>query len=154
MSKHIEAVADRSIEGILPSCLDDIIRLNRDKYQMRMGSNEEIQGLPLLVEAVGDRQMQAKNGEISEWRYVVIDVEGGGQSSFMIGYRHGSPLITSNVRSIDYNGNSGFVLTKNSLYRLGKQGDGEPDIHLLTHICASLWAWGAGESLGVPHVFY
>ena len=153
MIKNVDAAAD-SLKAALPSSLDDIIRLNRDKFQMRLATGYEIKDLPLLIEVMGSDPMEPKSGEISEWRYVVIDIKDGEQTSFMVGYRHNNTFITSKVVAIEHNGETGFVRTKNSLYRLGKQGDGEPDFHLLMHICASLWVWGAGPSMGVPQVFY
>lgn len=144
----------QNIEDVIPKSLDDIIRKRRETYRLKMASEAELVALPLMVDAIGDRQMRVKEGEISEWRIIKLASAKNDGVMFAIGFRRGKVCMTSPVRSMDVVRGKGMILTNNSLYKLGHKGEGEPDFHLLMHICAVFWAWGIGDQFGVPHVFY
>ncbi len=142
---------NESILDFLPKNLDDIIRLRRDIYQLRLAYESELIALPALIEAIDGNHRLVK-AEIDEWRVLKFDSKKDSGFMTVLGYRDGRPFITSMVLSID-RGN-GFVMTKNSLYRLKNEGSGEPNLDLLMHICAVFWQWGLGPLLDVPQVFY
>ena len=91
--------------------------------------------------------MKAK---ISVWRFIcwARTEEIGGPVHFLLGINKARQriIMTSDVRSVDFE--NGLVLTKNSLYRLGCKGNGDPEMRMLLHICATLHAWGHGEFMG------
>jgi hypothetical protein len=86
----------------------------------------------------------------SYWIVEVIDVLHGSEF-FLLGYKR-SAFISSNIRSIDWK--NGLVLTKNSMYRLGTQGEGEPDFDARMLACAAFSDWGWGGMMGILPVFY
>lgn len=146
---------DRSeLSNLLPKTMDDIIQKNRHLYSLRLSFHEELNTLPPMVALIADhRQVKAK---ISVWRFIcwVRPEEIGGPVHFLLGINKARQriIMTSDVRSVDFE--NGLVLTKNSLYRLGCKGNGDPEVRMLLHICATLHVWGHGEFMGIPHVFY
>jgi hypothetical protein len=57
------------------------------------------------------------------------------------------PWITSEVREIDIDAR--LVRTRNSLYRLGARGEGEPPQEDLICVCAATHQWGCGALIGM-----
>jgi hypothetical protein len=47
-----------------------------------------------------------------------------------------------------------LVRTRNSIYRSGEEGRGEPPLHELLHVCAMLHVWGFGKYIDAPEIFY
>lgn len=142
------------LNNLLPKSLDDIIRKNRHLCSLRLSAHAELDALPSMITLINNqRQVRAT---ISDWRFIcwIRPQEVGGPVHFIVGINETRQraLMTSDVRAADLQ--KGLVLTKNSLYRLGCKGNGEPDVRMLLHICATLHAWGHGEFMGVPHVFY
>ncbi|PIV91325.1 MAG: hypothetical protein COZ20_01660 [Gallionellales bacterium CG_4_10_14_3_um_filter_54_96] len=148
----MDAIA-KNIAALIPTCLDEIITQNRDKTRLRLAVEDDFKSLPLLLDVIDSRTV--KDNEIQDWRMIRLESTTDDQGAFfMIGYRKESVFITSDVKSIEYKDGKGLVLTQNSLYRLGKRSDKEPETGLLLHICASFWMWGFGGSLGILHIFY
>jgi hypothetical protein len=151
-----EAIVSQRLQNalneLIPRSLDDIIRANRDKYQMRLADDRELAMLPDFATAFDGRP--EKRDPIEDWYIVRLEAKNGREGyAYMVGFRRGNAFITSNVKAIEHKGETGLVLTKNSLYQLGKKGIGEPNQVLLIHICATLWEWGSGRLLGVPQFF-
>jgi hypothetical protein len=69
---------------------------------------------------------------------------------YAIGARAG--WVTSEIQRIDLE--RGLVRTRNSLYKLGRPGGGEPPTEDLAVLCAVLHEWGVGDFLGTPHFFF
>ena len=59
---------------------------------------------------------------------------------------------TSTIAGIDLG--DGLVVTKHSIYRIGEQGQGEPDSDLILYACNVLHRMGVGEMFGVLDIFY
>lgn len=143
----------KNIADLIPESLDEIITLNRDRVKLRMADEHDFDAFPFLVDIIDSRPV--KDHEITDWRMIKIEIMPNNQGScFILGYRKRRVFITSAVKSLEYKNGKGLVLTKNSLYRLGKRSRKEPETGLLLHICATLWAWGFGGSLGVLQIFY
>lgn len=144
----------KSGDNLLPRSLDDIVRKNRHLCSLRLSSHEELNAFPSMVSLMVDqRQVKAM---VSDWRFIcwVRPEEMGGAVHFLTGINQARQriLMTSDVRAVDFG--NGLVLTNNSLYRLGRMGNGEPNMKILLHICAVFHSWGIGEHLGVPHIYY
>jgi hypothetical protein len=136
-----------AIEALVPKSLDDIIRKNRDRAQIYLSTPGELAALaaPGLIV---DRQASIK-GVLREWSFVTLKV-GRVPGVILMGHNVtvGQSWGTSVVAGIA----DDLVRTRSgSLYRVDGPSTDQPD---LLHLCAMLWTWGVGESLGVPHIFY
>jgi hypothetical protein len=136
---------DEAVKQLIPKNLDDIIRLRRDEFTLRLSSAQEIAELPPMVSII-DNQMQV-SATINEWRIICLDLHAAGKKYILTGYNQSTKTTwgTSEVASADIN--RGLILTKNSIYRLGTKGEGEPTSDLLLHICALFHQWGSVQSL-------
>ena len=137
------------LEALLPKCLDDLIRINRDQATLRLASQEEIME---LHHEIIHRQSKAK---LNDWRLIALHIKPLNQTQFfMLGYvsTTGKSRITSDVQWVDLD--RGLIITQNSLYALGEHGEGEPHLEQLLLICASFHRWGMGRMLGMLDVFY
>lgn len=141
-----------NIDDYLPKTLGDIVRRRRDEVQIRLATATEIQA---LGEFLGKPQitLSEANDTISEWYPVTFRVRDDLQIR-LLGYfeKRNEILLSSAVAMLDLQ-NEG-ARTENSLYRLGKRGDGEPPRHFLAVLYAILHKTGAGQVLGVPEVFF
>lgn len=121
----------KAVSEITPKSIDDIIKLNRDMASLSLLSNDEIVALPSLCTVTGQRPA---NGQIDGW-YVVKMIHKNSELKFVIGYKKGNVFNTSRIDAFETDGDSGVLITANSMYRLGKQGVGEPELGLLLHVC-------------------
>lgn len=143
----MDAIAEH-IEALIPQGLDDIIRTNRDKVQLRMATDHEIMAMHENIGPGPEKDM------LDSWNLVVIEILSTGTKALkLLGTgRDGYPWITSRVIKVDLD--RGYVITKsNSLYRLGVKG-GEPTFEQLALLCASLHSQGMGSYLGVPNFIF
>ena len=152
MGDKAEEGLKQALEKAIPFSLDDIIRARRDEMALRMSTAEELAELPSMV-SMFDNQKQVK-ATINEWRIVCLDRNVDGKNYMLTGIdaRTGNVWATSIIKSVDIE--SHFVLTRNSLYRLGTMGEGEPTFHTILHLCHILHKWGLGARFGVPYIFY
>ena len=140
-----------TLEQVIPKSLDDIIREHRDEFSLRLSSAEDFDALPPMVSLL-DKQKQIR-ATINEWRIVCLSQPTGNYLILTgINETTRNTWATSQLNSVDFE--NGLVLTKNSIYRLGSKGEGEPNLHILLHICACFHIWGFGNHLGVPRIFY
>ena len=142
-----------SIEDQLPKSLDNIIRKNRDKFSLRLANDEDFATLSPMASLI-DHAKPVK-ATIDEWRVVCfVRHNSDGNFLFLTGVhqKRGCVWSTSYVEAVDFENN--LVLTKNSLYRLGSKGEGETDLYVNLHLCYCFHAWGLGQMLGAPYVFY
>ena len=143
-----------TLEDIIPKSLGEIITKNRDKVSLRLAAVEDFAALAPMVSSI-DHQRPVR-ATINEWRIVclVVSPELGGNKLIVSGMHQAQNCTwcTSAVVSVDFENN--LVLTSNSIYQLGSKGEGEPDMHILLHICHCLHSWGIGEYLGALPIFY
>ena len=141
----------KAINDLVPKSLDDIVRVNRDRYSLRLFSENDMASFVPMVESM--TEPKPVRGIIDDWRIICLQVVDQ-KLYFLTGILRERRVsyMTSDVRSVDIENN--LVLTKNSLYEIGSKGEGEPDFHGLLHICAVFHAWGTGPYLGAPHIFY
>lgn len=133
----------------VPESIDSIITLHRENAALSVLDDEHIAFIPRVAI---DRQMSVK-GIIESWYVVRLDIP----SEFFVGdivfgYRDGRVFHTSHVAAISPE--TGLVVTRNSVYKLGKMGEGEPDLALRLHVCNFLHSINLGEYFGVLNVFY
>lgn len=152
MKDQAEAGLKQALGKAIPSSLDDIIRARRNEMTLRMSTAEDLAELPLMV-SMFDHQKQIK-ATVNEWRIVCLDRNIDGKNYMLTGIdaRTGNVWATSIIKSVDLENQ--LVLTRNSLYRLGTKGEGEPTFHILLHLCYMFHKWGLGERFGVPKIFY
>lgn len=143
---------EQAVAQIIPSSLDDIIRLRRDEFALRLATAEEISALPSMVSTLG-HQIQIR-ATINEWRIVCLDHKVAGKKYILTGYNESTKMTwgTSELKSADLGNN--LILTENSIYKLGTKGEGEPTPDLLLHICHLFHQWGFGKRFGVLEIFY
>jgi hypothetical protein len=65
--------------------------------------------------------------------------------------RQSGIICTSEVKVVGFKG--ARVGALNSIYLLERQGDGEPPLSHLFHLCSMLHVWGFGRILGVVEVW-
>jgi hypothetical protein len=150
---------EEALENLFPRSLDDIVRINRDRYQIGLATPDELAAL------VGSVDLGRVKSTLDEWRFVAFrnvasdsapgrDRALSDVSLSLLGRdaeRRGL-CITSQVRRIDRS--SGLVMTRNSIYRLGSHGAGEPPSDHLIHVAAVTHSWGFGDLIGAPAFFY
>ncbi|MFH1493367.1 MAG: hypothetical protein ABIG70_01040 [Pseudomonadota bacterium] len=139
------------LDLLIPKTLDDIIRQNRDKAELRLASDEEKNALFASIQPA-----PIKN-QIEKWYFITLFSKPSNNSQvILLGYiaDSGYPWITSAVEGIDFEHR--LVVTKSgSYYALkGLEGMGEPSLDLLTSICSAMHGWGMGDYFGVPHWFF
>jgi len=139
------------LDALIPKTLDDIIRENRDKAEIRLATKEEVCALHTSI-APGTVK---KN--IEDWYLINLYIKLSSQSQvILLGYiqDEGSPWITSVVTGIDLE-NHLITTRSGSLYAIGNRGEEEePDSQLLATTCAVMHKWGMGPFLGVPPWFF
>jgi hypothetical protein len=91
---------------------------------------------------------------IDEWRIIAIRQVGAPPLLSLLGRTvgMGGVRMTSEIAGLDVN--RGLCRTRNSLYRLGFPGEGEPPQEDLICVCAILHRWGVGRLIGAPEFFY
>lgn len=131
-----------TVERLVPQSLDDIIRLNREKAQLYLSTNEELDILR------GPVVTGATKALISNWAFITMHLsECGSNFVYLVGCNQTERCswMTSFVTGID----DRTIMTKRgSLYELVGEGNSDVD---LPHICATLHHWKLGAFLGVPH---
>lgn len=150
MSKN--KTLEQAVKQIIPKDLDDIVRLRRDEFTLRLATTQDIAQLPPMVTML-DSQIQV-SATINEWRIICLELHAAGKKLILTGYNQSTHTTwgTSELRSADIDRN--LALTQNSIYRLGTKGEGEPMPDLLLHICYLFNMWGFGNRFGVPEIFY
>jgi hypothetical protein len=143
-----------NLDDLIPKSLDEIIRKNRDKVSLRLAIADDFAALPPMVSSIDHQRLV--RATINEWRMVciVVSPELGGNKLILTGMHQaqGCTWCTSAIVSVDLE--NSLALTSNSIYQLGSKGEGEPDMHILLHICHCLNSWGMGEYLGALPIFY
>lgn len=153
MTEKIDEMTEKltaAVEALIPKSLDDIIRINRDKAQLRITTDEEIFELHQIITPDEPKDV------IDDWNLITLyqpDLDFS--QIFLLGdiRRNGHQRITSVVTGIDLD--KQFLITKSrSLYQLGTPKGGDPDLNQLMMVCSAFHNWGFGKLLGVPHFFY
>jgi len=138
------------VQELIPKSLDDIIRANRDKAQLRLTNDEEIFELHQVITPDSPKDV------IDGWNLITLYQPAADFTQvFLLGdFRsNGNNRITSVVTGIDLD--KQLLVTKSgSLYQLGTPKNGDPDPDQLYMVCAAFHSWGFGKMLGVPHFFY
>lgn len=139
------------LEEAVPRSLDQIIRVNRDEFSLRLSILEDFESLPQMSLPLSSTTHNSV--AINDWRVVCLSHRLGNHL-FLTGIHEIQrvPWMTSKINSVDFGNN--LVLTGNSVYSLGSKGDGDPNLHILLHICATFHKWGLGSALGVLPVYY
>lgn len=144
-----------TIEDHIPKSLDEIIRLRRESFSLRLSSRDEIASLPAVIGGDGT----AFQATIDNWYLICLAYSKAADMApqlthFLLGINREADCawMTSAVNAIDQE--RSFVRTNNSLYGLGPKGEGNPDLNLILHVCHTLHKWGIGKQLGVLEIFY
>jgi hypothetical protein len=142
----------QKIQELLPKCLDDIVRIHREKLAIRLATDEEV--MALHHEITPSRSPETM---LDDWRLVAFVKSFDGSQHLDISLLGELPYdgsrITSPVRKLDLD--RGLAITRSgTLYGLGRHGEGEPLFGQLATVCAAAHAWGWGALFGVPHFFF
>jgi hypothetical protein len=133
----------------IPTALDEIVTLERDTVEIGLATGQEIASLAAVIDCAPGAEKEI----LLDWRLVAVRESGDlFITPLCDAARPRSTWGTSKIVGIDLGHD--FLRTKNSIYRLGVQGDGElPVPHILT-FCGLLHEWGAGETLGALPIFF
>ena len=109
-----------AIEAIVPKCLDEIIRHNRDFAQVRLTTDFEVMKLYASITPSHVKEI------INDWRFISLAfkyADGSFHEVYLLGDKesNGIPRITSIVRKIDLDRQLVYT-NSGSLYRLGTPG--------------------------------
>ncbi|MBW7851698.1 MAG: hypothetical protein H3C38_14490 [Rhodospirillales bacterium] len=130
----------------LPRRLDDIVRRQRDRCQIRLASAAEFDALHTALPAARARHT------LADWRLIAIVADGNASLHLLGTTERTESWITSRVSGLDLETRS--ARTANNHYALAAAGAGEPPFEHVLHVCAALNAWGLGRALDVVRVFY
>jgi hypothetical protein len=134
-----------------PTTLGELVRRNRDRLEVGLATEAE------LASVTGDLESRiAPVGRIDDWRVVALRDRTVAQTSMhIIGrFQKTRARMTSDIAVLTPD--RACVRTRNSLYMLGEQATGEPDLILLLHVAAVLHWWGVDRQydLGIVPVYY
>ena len=149
---------EEQLMALIPSSIDDVIRLHKDQVSLRFSTNEDLRALAATIPAGLDiERPDLFKSSISKWNLVTLDVHSEIQQDTVVvlfGWNdsQGQTCNTSPIVRLDRG--TGLLFTHSgSLYKLqGPQGMPE-DLDLF-HLCIYMHQTGAGRYLGVPHFFY
>jgi hypothetical protein len=132
----------------IPTCLDQIVTRNRDRFSLGLATEAEIAALTAPVLPGYQR------GQIEDWRLIATRQIGEAPILFLLGHnpKEDGAWMTSAVQTISPDLQR--LRTRNSIYALGERGAGEPPLEQILHVCYALRTWGLGDILGLAHVFY
>jgi hypothetical protein len=139
---------EKNIQDVLaqmtPASLDDIVRLNRDQFEIGLATLDE------LAVRAGAIEPDATADTLDEWRIVAIRQRGAPPILSLLGRAVGTggAWMTSDIAMLDVT--RGLCRTRNSLYRLRVPGVGEPPSDDLIFVCAMVHKWGFGRVIGAP----
>lgn len=144
MAETDQGIAD-ALRAMLPTSLDDIIRINKDKVKAYPSTDIEIEALK------GSIPIKFIKGELSNWVFITLFLTAKELPLvYLTGYNktERSSWMTSQVVAIE----GDLVATKSgSVYKLKGDKSDKLDIPF---ICATLNGWGVGQQLGVPSFFF
>lgn len=137
-----------AIEAIKPQSLDDIIRKNRDKLQLLLANETDIQNLHSDIDASNPKDI------FDDWSLIAFVTQ---DKTYLrlIGEARSckKTKITSIILKTDM-GQKVVSTLSGSLYQLGIPNQGEPDLHQRIFICSFMHDIWLGPSFGVPEFFY
>lgn len=137
-----------AIEALKPKTLDEIIRENRDKLQLLLANETEIQNLNSDLDARNPKDI------FDDWSLIAF-VTKDKTYLRLIGEARSckKTKMTSIVLKTDMTQKVVSTLS-GSLYQLGIPNEGEPNLNQRIFICSFLHDIWLGPSFGVPHFFY
>ncbi len=133
------------IRAKIPATLDQVIKLNRNHYKLRLTKDEEIFDLHNRISPYPEKDI------IDNWNLITLE-RPRGNLVFLLGEvrrKNGCPRISSDVTGIDLD--RGFLTTiSGSLYKLGNPKNAPPTELELYLVCRTFHSWRLGAELGVP----
>lgn len=132
------------VRAKIPASLDQVIKLNRRHYKLRLTTDVEIFDLYNKINPYPEKDI------IDNWNLITLE-RPQGNLVFLLGEvrrKNGCPRITSDVVSIDLD--RGYLTTiSGSLYQLGKPKNAPPTELELYLVCRTFHSWRFGAELGV-----
>lgn len=134
----------------IPTTLDEVVTKNRELYEIRLATQDEIDALRGEIDA----PTGAEKDVMCDWRLIAIrDRRQLIAQLVLLGDVWGKPTIRCTSEVLVISPNKQRIRTRNSIYGLTRAGEGEPpQIHLL-HLCSTLHGWGLGQILGAIEVW-
>jgi len=136
----------KDLEAWMPKSLDDIIRKNREHFQLYDSTEEELAALEQTREIVG-----SPTGTLSSWGFITLR---GPKASYVhlvgIHIEKQCDWMTSPILAVSPDRQQAWTRS-GSRYVLSGPRTTE---HSLSNICAVLNTWGHGPQLGVPEFFF
>ena len=133
------------VRAKIPSSLDDVIKLKRRDYKLRLTTDEEIFDLYNRISPYPPTDI------IDNWNLITLESPHGNLVLLLgeVRRKNGCPRITSDVVSVDLS--RGFLTTiSGSLYQLGSPKNAPPTELELYLVCRTFHSWRIGAELGVP----
>lgn len=137
-----------AIEAKKPKSLDDIIRKNRDRLQLRLANDSEIQKLHSDIDAASTKDI------FDDWSLIAFVTEDKTYLRLIGEARScNKTKFTSIIMKADM-GQKVVCTLSGSTYQLGTPNVGEPDLNQRIFICTYLHDIWLGPTFGVPEFFY
>lgn len=134
-----------ALSALVPNSLDEVIKYNRENFQLRLATDEEIFDLYKTITPAQPKDVMA------DWNLITL-FSPDGSAMWLLGEvrRKGCPRISSDVTGVDLI--NGFLTTRSgSLYQLGNRKNGPPTKEEIFLVCSAFHDWGFGAALGVPN---
>ena len=147
-------LSETLIDESIPTCLDNIIRKNREQGSLHLSTAAELQALHCSIGAEFP-----PNKILYDWTLITLTTAKSATQTaeviFALGYtKHPKRVImTSAVLGMDQA--QGLIHTRNSVYALDPASTrlGEPSQDGLMMVCTKLVASGVGQYFGIPALF-
>jgi hypothetical protein len=135
----------------IPTTLDDIVRRNRDRFEVGLATAAELAAVTGGLDSPG-----TPRGRIDDWRVIALRHRAIHQTTLhLLGrFEDARAWLTSSVVAMA--ADHSRVRTRNSFYLHGLPAENEPDVTLLLHVAFVLRWWGLDQryDLGVIPVYY
>lgn len=144
---------NRSLEAILPACLDDIIKINRHQLKLERVFLDSLTHLSMSFPITN---LQGVLEEVFLYKRILL--EKNQEAIYLVGFKqcdvdHDVAWHTSSVKGIDFENN--VVLTNSgSHYLIQSFAEGEPHLNLLLMICHMAHRDGWGNQFGIAPIYY
>jgi len=149
MTENMDSIT-ATLQKLIPTSLDDIVRAHRDECQLALATDEEMTRLATSIKS--DEHVKHV---LSHWQIIVMHLTIRDESQIsprLVGrLPDGGSWITSHVLAVDRQ--TGLVQTANSFYRVVDDPTSENELDLI-FICVALNNWGIGQYLGVPDFIF
>jgi hypothetical protein len=142
----LKVILEADVIATLPQSLADIITQNKEVAEVRIASEQNIEGIAGTIQ-----QSDRLKDQMQDWSLVTLHFKNTNlQQTYLLGDKSNGrgPRITSGIKAIDIEHKLALT-SSGSLYSLGIPRIGEPSKYQLMMVCVALHGLGIGLGLGL-----